>query len=139
MDSDQTPEIELGSEYVSLALRRSDGQSDSSSSSSSETHDDRAPSPHCLPPPNHMRCTTDPDTDSADSSTCELHPLLGEEVQMNRAGLDSSRVSFRQQQLLLARPFGLPAPVNIASVPRGNPEGCSESSSSSDCSILADV
>ncbi len=147
MDSYQARDVE--EEYLSLALRRSDGQSDSSSSGSSDVAlENGTPSPNDIPPPSCRQRIAESDSDSVSSNASEKSPLLQTNVGLREDSTQIERdcaepvVSFlseRQQQLLQDWPFGL-GQADIASVPRDSPEGCSESSSSSsESSYLPDV
>ena len=133
MDTHHTPEIEdIENEYVSLDLRRSDGQSESSSSNS-DVYESRTPSPpHVVTAPMNGS-----DCESLDSSSAsERAPLLQNANNCEEAK-DNKGTSVEELPQLQNWTFEYT--VDIASVPRDNPEGCSESSSSSKSSLLTDV
>ncbi len=138
MDSDQAPAVE----ELFLDLRRSDGQSDSSSSSSEAFVENRGTSPPRLSPPVSTQQSTDSECDSVDSSTCEKTLLLQttRKTHMEIGTNDRDEPTASGHQVLCHQEWPLDlSQVDISTVPRGLPEGCSESSSSSDCSLLTDM
>ena len=121
MDSCLSPEVEE-SEYMSLDLRRSDGRSNSSSSCSEEYSRSPSPVDSGSQPPSPS--AADPENDSPDSATSERCPLLQGDFQ-DGSPLDTLMPRRNEQELIF--------------IPRPVPEGCSETSSSSDSNLLVDI